>query len=263
LIEKDLRPVIRLAFGLLLGVALHQAAHAAEVKVLTAGVMKDVVLTLKPQFEKQTGHRLVVDVAPAGMLASRIETGEAFDLAIITRPVIDSLIENGKVARNSRTDLAGVGIGVVVKEGAAVPDISSVDAFRRTLLAATSVAHTDPAAGATSGIYLAQLFEKLGIADQVKAKVTLVRGGSSAPLVASGKVEIAVQQISEILNVPGTRYVGPLPPAIQNVTIYSAGINTEAREGNAATEFVGLLTGPEAIRLLKPHGLEPIGTHKK
>jgi molybdate transport system substrate-binding protein len=238
--------------------AASHTANAAELKVLSAGVMKEVILALVPEYEKKTGNKVVVDVAPAGTLAKRIEAGEAFDVAVITRPVIDSLVEKGKIRSGSRADLACVGVGVAIKEGAPRPDISTPNAFKRTVLAAKSVAHTDPAAGATSGIYLVKLFEKLGIADQVKQKATLVPGGSSAVLVARGEVELAVQQTSEIMNVPGTTYVGPLPAEIQNITIYVAGIGANARDADAAKAFIGLLTGPEAARLLKPHGLEPV-----
>jgi len=244
--------------SLIFGLILDQAAHAAEIKVLTAGVMKEIILLLKPKFEKQSGHNLTVNVAPAGTLAKRIEAGEVFDLAVITRPAIEILIEKGKIAAGSRTDLAGVGIGVVVKTGAPLPDISTGDSFKRSVLAAKSLTHTDPAAGATSGIYLAKLFERLGIADQVKSKVILVPGGSSALLVARGEVELAIQQISEIFTVPGTTYVGPLPAEIQNITVYSAGVSTNTQQADAARAFIRILTGPEVAGMLKPHGLNPV-----
>lgn len=258
-----MRTIAGLAFALIGGIALGSPAKAAEVKVLSAGVMKEVILTLKPEFEREAGYKLTVDVAPAGTLARRIEAGEPFDLVVVPRRRIEGLIEKGKVSAGSRTDLAGVGIGVVVKAGAPLPDISTVEAFKRAVLAAKSIAHTDPAAGATSGIYLAGLFRKLGIADEVNAKVTLVPGGSSAPLVARGEVELAVQQASEILNVPGTAYAGPLPPEIQNITVYSGGIGAKAQEAAAAKAFLAILSGPRAARLLKPHGLEPVRRTKK
>jgi molybdate transport system substrate-binding protein len=206
-----------------LSVVFLHTAHAAELKILCAGVMKEVVLTLRPQYEKESGNKLVVDVAPAGTLARRIEGGEPFDIVVVPRAVLARLSEAGKIESASRVDLAAVGVGVAVKEGAPRPDISTVDAFKRALLAAKSIAHTDPAAGATSGIYLTQLFEKLGIADQIKPKIRLVRGGSSADLVARGEAEIAVQQASEIVNVPGTVYIGPLPREIQRISVYGAG----------------------------------------
>ena len=220
--------------------------------------MKDVVLALRSEYEKESGNKVTVDVAPAGTLAKRIEDGEAFDLVAVPRSVLDRLSGAGRVESASRIDLAGVGVGVAVKAGAPLPDLSTVEAFKRTVLAAKSIAHTDPAAGATSGIYLAQLFGKLGIADQVKPKTTLVRGGSSADLVARGEAELAIQQASEIVNVPGTVYAGPLPKEIQRITVYSGGIGTQAREKAAARAFLALLAGPGAAKLLQPHGLEPV-----
>ncbi len=247
-----------IAASAVLGLGLNHVANAADVKVLSAGVMKEIILELVPEYEKRTGNKVTVDVGPAGTLAQRIEGGEAFDLAVITRPLIENLTEKGKIQSGSRTDLAGVGVGVVIKEGTSRPDISSPEAFKQTVLAAKSIAHTDPAAGATSGIYLVKLFERLGIADQVKQKVTLVRGDSSALLVARGEVELAVQQTSEILNVPGTSYVGPLPAEIQNITIYSAGIATNTHQADAARALINLLSGSAAVRLLSAHGLEPV-----
>jgi molybdate transport system substrate-binding protein len=241
-----------------LSVMFFHAAHATELKVLSAGVMKDVVLTLRPQYEKESGNKLVVEVAPAGTLARRIEGGESFDVVVVPRAVLDRLSEAGKIESTSRVDLAAVGVGVAVKEGAPRPDISTVEAFKRALLAAKSIAHTDPAAGATSGIYLTQLFEKLGIADRLKPKIRLVRGGSSAELVVRGEAEIAVQQASEIVNVPGTVYIGPLPREIQRISVYGAGIATNVRDKEAAKALIALLTGPAAARLLKPHGLDPV-----
>jgi molybdate transport system substrate-binding protein len=244
---------------LLFGIASLSAAQAAEIKVLSAGVMKDVVLALRSEYEKESGNKLNVDVAPAGTLARRIEGGEPFDIVVVPCAVLERLSGEGKVESGSLVDLAGVGIGVAVKEGAPLPDISTLEAFKRTVLAAKSIAHTDPAAGATSGIYLAKLFERLGIADLIKPKVTLVRGGSSAELVARGEVELAVQQASEIRNIAGTLYVGPLPKEIQSITVYSAGVGAQTHEKKAAKAFVALLSGSQAARLLKPHGLEPVG----
>jgi molybdate transport system substrate-binding protein len=249
-----------LSFCLLFSAFPFSPVHAAEVKVLSAGVMKEVVLTLRSEYEKESGNKVTVDVAPAGTLVKRIEGGEAFDVVVVPRGRLDRLSKDGKVESASRVALAGVGVGVAVKKDAPLPDISTVEAFKRTVLAAKSIAHTDPAAGATSGIYLTQLFEKLGIADRVKPKTTFVRGaGSSADLVARGEVELAVQQASEIVNVPGTVYVGPLPREIQRITIYSGAISANAHEKEAAKAFLSLLAGPRAARLLKPHGLEPAG----
>jgi len=135
-----------------------RGADAAEIKVLTAGAFKQVVLALVPDFEKQSGHKVVVDNGTAGQLKQRIEGGETFDVAVVTPGVVDGLIANGKIAAGSRLNLASVGVGVMVKEGAPKPDISTVEAFKTALLAAKSVAYIDPASGGSSGIYLDKLF---------------------------------------------------------------------------------------------------------
>ena len=149
-------------------VSLSGMAAAAEVKVLTAGAFKQVVLALVPDFETQTGNKVVVDNDTAGGLKKRIESGEAFDVAVITPVIVDDLAGAGKIAPGSRVNLATVGVGVVVKEGAPKPDVSTVEAFRSALLAAKSVAYIDPASGGSSGIYIDKLLERLGIADQVR-----------------------------------------------------------------------------------------------
>src|SRR5471030_1674627 len=154
----------------LIGIAIGTAGNAvgAEIKVLTAGAYKQVVLALQPAFEKQTGHKLIVDNGTVGQLVKRIDDGEAFDVVVVSPGAIDDLVKKGKVAAGSRVVLARVGVGVMVKEGAPRPDVSTVDAFKKSLLAAKSVAYIDPASGGSSGIYLTGLFAKLGIADQLK-----------------------------------------------------------------------------------------------
>jgi molybdate transport system substrate-binding protein len=231
-------------------------AHAAEVKVLTTGAMKAVVLELVPQFEKETGHKVVVDNDTAGGVARRVEGGEAVDVVVNTPGGLNDLAAKGKIVGNSRANVARVGIGVVVKDGAPVPDISSVDAFKRTLLAAKSVAYIDPAAGGSSGIYLANLFEKLGIAAEIKPKAKLKQGGYVAELIANGEAELGLHQISEILPVKGVKLVGPLPAEIQNYTIYAAAVGANAKQPDAAQALIKLLTGPAADSVLKARGME-------
>lgn len=231
-------------------------ADAAEVKVLTAGAMKAVILALVPDFEKQTGHKVVIDNDTAGGLAKRIGAGETFDLAVITPRVIDDLVAQGKIAAPSKTILAKVGIGVAVKEGAAKPDIATVEAFKQTLLKAKSVAYIDPKAGGSSGIYFDSLIEKMGIASEVRGKAKLKAGGYVADLVANGEAEIAVHQISEIVPVQGVTLVGPLPAAVQNITIYTAGISATARDAAATKALLDVLAGPAAAPVLASKGME-------
>ena len=231
------------------------AARTAEIKVLTAGAMRSVVDALLPDFEKRTGHKVTLDNGTAGALAKRIEGGETFDLAIITPAVIDDLAKKGKIA-GARIDLAKVGMGVAVKEGAAVPDIRSVDAFKRALLEAKSVAYIDPKAGGSSGIYFDKLIDRLGIGEQVRAKAKLKQGGYVAELVASGEAELAVHQISEIVPVKGVKLAGPLPAEVQNTTTYAAGLGAGARDGVAAKALIDHLAGPASAPILKAKGME-------
>src|ERR1700716_291882 len=208
----------------LVAAGVPRGAAAAEIKVLTAGAFKQVVLALVPDFEKQTGHKVTVENDTVGALTKRIEGGEGFDLAVLTPGAVDNLTGKGKFAAGSRTNLARVGVGVVVKAGTPKPDISSVDAFQKSLLAAKSVAYIDPAAGGSSGIYVSGLLDKLGIGAEVKAKAKLIHGGAVAEHIAKGEAELGIHQISEILPVKGTTLVGPLPADLQNYTVYAAGL---------------------------------------
>ena len=229
--------------------------QAAEVRVLTAGAYKGVLVALVPEFEKSTGHKVVLDNDTAGALQKRISGGEAFDLAVITPGVVGALAKEGKIA-GSPVNLARVGIGVVVKEGAPVPNVATVDAFKQALLAAKSVAYIDPASGGSSGIYLANLFEKMGIADQVKPKAKLKQGGYVAELIVSGEAELGIHQISEIVPVKGAHLVGPLPAEIQNYTTYAGGISAAAKEPDAAKALLTFLTSETAAAVLKSRGME-------
>ncbi len=242
---------------LLLGALIEGTdVSAAEIKVLTAGAFKSVVMAVAPDFERQSGHRVIVDNDTAGALARRIAGGEAFDVAILTPPAIDQLAQSGKVASGSPVRLARVGIGVAVKKGAPVPDIRTVDAFKTALLQARSVAYIDPAAGGSSGIYLAQLFETMGIADAIKAKAVLVPGGLVAERVATGEAELGIHQISEILAVPGATLVGALPADLQNYTVYAGGVSTASRDSAAAQAFLAVLHSSRALAVLQEKGME-------
>ena len=245
----------RLILALTLALA-PAVAEAADVKILTAGAMKAVVLELVPQFEKETGHKAIVDNDTAGGLARRIQGGEAFDLAVITPGVLNDLAGKGKVVGDTRANVARVGVGVVVKEGASAPDVSNLEAFKKALLAAKTVAYIDPASGGSSGIYLTGLFEKLGIAADIKPKAKLKQGGYVADLIASGEAELGLHQISEILPVKGVKLVGPLPAEIQNYTTYAAAVSTDAKQPDAARALIKLLTGSAADNVLKARGME-------
>ncbi len=232
------------------------AASAAEIKVLTAGAFKPVVTAVVADFEKQTGHKVTVENDTAGALTRRIGGGEAFDLVVLTPSALEELSKAGKVVSNSSTRLARVAIGVAVKRGAPTPDISTVAAFQATLLAARAVAYIDPAAGGSSGIYLSQLFEKMGIADRIKPKAVLVPGGLVAQRLVNDQADIAIHQISEILAVPGAQLVGPIPAEIQNYTVYAGGLSASARDVDAAKALLTALASPKAQAILREKGME-------
>ena len=248
--------VLGLFVGAIAIAANGHAAHAAEIKLLTAGAMRAVVVALLPDFEKQTGHKVTLDNATAGTLKKRIEGGEAFDVAIITPAVVDDLAGMGKIVPGSRIDLAKVGMGVAIKEGAAVPDIGTVDAFKRMLLGAKSVAYIDPKAGGSSGIYFDKLLDRLGIGDQIRPKAKLKQGGYVAELVVSGEAEVAIHQISEIVPVKGAVLVGPLPAEVQNFTTYSAGLGAAANDAAAAKALIQFIAGPASAPILKTRGMD-------
>jgi molybdate transport system substrate-binding protein len=237
-----------------------RGAAGAEIKVLTAGAFKQVLLALLPDFERTSGNKVTVENDTVGALTKRIAGGEVFDLAVLTPKAVDDLAKEGKFVAGSRANLARVGVGVVVKDGTPKPDISSVAAFKQALLAAKSVAYIDPAAGGSSGIYVAGLLDKLGIAAEVKPKAKLIPGGAVAEHVAKGEAELGIHQISEILPVKGVTLVGPLPAEIQNYTVYAAGVGAQAKESDAAKALLKTLTSPAAAEVLKSKGMEPAGS---
>lgn len=199
--------------GVLWGVLgiMAQSASAAEIKVLTTGAFKQVVVALVPEFEKATGHKVVLDNGTVGQLQKRVDDGETFDVLVLSPKGIEDYIKSGKIVAGSNANLAKVGVGIMVKDGAPKPDVSSVDAFKQALLKAKSVAYIDPASGGSSGIYVSGLLDKLGVADQVKPKAKLKKGGHVSDLIVSGEAELGIHQMSEIVSQKGVTLVGPLP----------------------------------------------------
>jgi molybdate transport system substrate-binding protein len=232
-------------------------ARAAELKLLTAGAFKSTVVALLPEYEKASGNKVSVENDTVGALMKRIEAGEGFDVVVMTPETVDKLTGEGKVISGSRTNLARVGVGVMVKRGANKPDISTVEAFKKALIEAKSVSFIDPASGGSSGIYVEKLLDRLGISDQVKPKEKLKQGGYVADYVESGEAELGIHQISEILPHSGVTLVGPLPKEIQNYTVYAAGIGAGTKDGDAAKALIASLVGPSAQALFKSKGMEP------
>jgi molybdate transport system substrate-binding protein len=232
-------------------------AQAGTIKVLTAGAFKQVVVALAPAFEQRTGHKLDVQNDTAGALAKRIAAGEAFDVVVLTPAALGLLGAEGKVVAASIVPLARVAIGVAVKAGAPQPAIATTEQFKQALLAARNVAYIDPASGGSSGIYLDGLFQRMGIAEAVRAKAVLVPGGLVAERLVTGEADLAVHQISEILPVPGAALVGPLPEAIQNYTTYAGAVSSRAGDAQAAQAFLAALAGAQAAEILRAKGMMP------
>lgn len=232
--------------------------NAAEIKVLSSAGVKAVTDELTPQFERTSGHKVAISFDVAAVLKRKIEAGESFDLAILTAPMIDDLIKQGKISAATRTDIARSGVGIAVRAGAAKPDISSAEALKRTLLNAKSIAYSKEGA---SGVYFASLLERLGIVEELKAKNQLITNPSPIEVVARGEAEIGVRLVSEILVVPGTELLGPLPAELQNFTVLTAGLSDKSKEAEVAKALVTFLTGPAALPVMKAKGLEPGAAH--
>ena len=242
-------------FALLLTAA---AASAEDIKVMTSGGFAPAYLELAPAFEQATGHRPATDTTSIGTGASgivaRLARGEAIDVVIVARQDLERLIASGQIRAGSRVDLARSSIGMAVRRGAPKPDISTVDALRRTLLEATSIAYS----ASVSGVYLStELFQQLGIADRVLPKSRKIEGERVGAVVARGDAEIGFQQISELLPVPGIDFVGPLPQAVQRVTVFSAGIGANARNPDLAKRLIDFIASPAAVPAIEKSALEP------
>jgi molybdate transport system substrate-binding protein len=244
----------RIAVAALGALLLPAAVHAAEIKVLSTQAVEGAYRELVLQFEKTSGHKVITTFTGTLDAQKRIAAGETYDLIIMAGPAIDDLIKSGKVAPGSRVDLASSGIGVAVRAGAPKPDIHTTEALTKTLLAARSIGYsTGP-----SGVYLTDLFRRLGIADQIKSKLKQTATGVFVgSIIASGEVEIGFQQVSELAHYPGIDYVGPLPADIQNVTVFSSGMQIGAKSVDAAKAWITFLTSPAAAAVFRSRSMEP------
>jgi molybdate transport system substrate-binding protein len=244
----------RLMIATVVGLLLPSIVQAAEISLLGSTAMKYAYIELLPQFEKATGHKVTAAWASTPDIQKRVAAGEVADLVILGNSGTEELIKQGKLAPSSFANFAKASIGVAVPAGAPKPDISSADAVKKSALAARSIAYS---AGA-SGTYLASMFQKLDISDQVKSKMATVKSGEPVgEVVARGEAEIGFHQMSELMPVKGIDIVGPLPPDLQQITVYSGGIHSGSKEAVAAAALVKFLTAAPAGSILKKHGLEP------
>ena len=228
--------------------------RAAEINVLCSNGLKAVVDELAPVFEKKTGHKLVLKFEPSTQIQKRIEAGEAFDLAVMTTPLIDQEIKAGRLAADSRAIIARSGLGLSVRAGSKKPDIKTVESFKQALLNAKSITYAT--AGASAAPFEA-LVDKLGVAPQVKPKYNLRPTASQVgEVVADGTVEIGVAPVSEILPVKGVDLVGPFPSELQSYVVMTAGISSKAKEKAAAKALVDFLMSPANSGVIKAKGME-------
>lgn len=235
-------------------------AWAADIHVMTSGGFTAAYNQLVPQFERATGHKVITAYGASmgnapDAIPSRLARKEPVDIVILAAPALDNLVQQGKVLAGTRVDLVRSFVGMAVRAGADKPDISSVDALKRTLLGAQSIAYSASA----SGVYIStQLFQRLGIADQMAGKARRILSERVGAVVARGEAELGFQQVSELLPVAGIDYVGPLPAEVQLVTVFSAGIATDATEPEAAQALIRFFTTAEAAPIITRTGLEPI-----
>ena len=240
----------------------HTFAVGVEVRMLSAVGMRQAMIDLGPKFERATGHRLKVSFDSGGMILKRLEHRGAADVVIINRSGLDRLSREGRLVPGSVTDLATSIVGVAVRKGARKPDISTPEAFRRAMLSAKTIACPDPALGGSSGVHIAKVFERLGIAELVKPNLVLARTPEQehtmpGHVLAEGKAEIALHQMQELLAVPGIEIVGPLPGELQETFVFSAGIMSDATDVKAARTLIEFLRTPEARAVIKAKGMEP------
>ena len=247
-----IRTVVALLGASLLMLA--EAALADEIRVMSSNAFRQAYLELVPEFEKASGHKVVTSFVGGVDLMKRMKAGESVDLVILAASSLDELIQLGKVVPGSRVDLAKSGVGVAVRAGAPRPDISSGDALKQTLLAAKSIGYSTGA----SGTYLVSMFARMGIADELKPKIKQAPPGVPVgDLIARGEVEIGFQQVSELLPVAGTSFLGPLPPDLQQYTVFSAGLHVRATEPGAAKALARFLASPASGPVIRKKGMEP------
>jgi molybdate transport system substrate-binding protein len=227
---------------------------ATDLKLLSALAVREAYLALIPQFEQAQARRVAITWTGTADIIKRMDAGERYDLVVSSRGGIDDLVTRGKITPASVRDVARSGIGVAVRRGAPRPDIRSPEALKRAVMAAKTVGYsTGP-----SGVYLAGLFERMGIADAVQAKLRSVpSGGTIGSIVASGEAELGFQQISELVHAPGIDFVGPLPDAVQYTTVVTAGLPANADDPVAAEALATFLAGPAAKAALERAGLQP------
>ncbi len=229
-------------------------AEEPALRVFTTRAIRTVLDRVGPEFEQSSRHRLDITTDVAAPMVRRVRSGEPFDVLVAAPEQIDGLVKDGFIRPETRTNLARSGIGVAVRSGAPLPDVSSVDAFKRTLLSARSIAYLKEG---QSGVYLARLLADLSIAAAIEHKVVRPERDVVSQLVAQGEVEIGMVVVTQILTTPGVALAGPLPEEIQNYVVFAAGVSTRSQAGGAAKDLLAFLAGPRARAVMRSQGMEP------
>jgi len=232
---------------------LSAQTRAADIILLEGNALNAVMEELGPQFEKASGNKIVATLGTSAQIKAKVESGEAFDAALLAKGTLEDLTKAGKFSASPQAAVAKAGIGVAIRKGAPKPDLGSVDAFKQAMLNAKSIGFVD---NTPTGNALKAIFARLGIADQVNPKLKPLHI-QAAVAVTNGDVDIAMTQISEILPYPGAELAGPLPPDIQTYTTFSAGVNANAKNADAAAALIKFLTAPAAAAVIKAKGMEP------
>lgn len=227
---------------------------ATEVNVMLTLAFKEAFLELVPRFERETRHKVIGGNVPTAQMVRRLKEGEHTDLVIVSAAALEELIEGGVIDAASRVDLATCGVGVAVRAGAPKPDLNSVDSFKRAVLGAKSLVYSH----GPSGVYLAELFERMGIGSRIAHKVKRVQGEPAGAVVARGEAEIGFQQMSELLPVAGIDIAGPLPAQIQEITLFAGGVHARTKHGAAAKALLKFFSTRDAAEVMKRKGLEPL-----
>lgn len=230
--------------------------RAAEIRVLCPAAMRTVMTELIPRFEKSSGHKVSIEYGTVGSIIARLKAGDAVDVAIVTDKQLPALTRQALILGDGQAVVAKVGLGVFVRKGEAKPAIASFDEFKKTLLAAKSVVYGDPKLGDSSGIAAEAIFERLGIAVEMKPKAKLVAAGAKGETVIEGAADIGFDQMSNIAINPKIESLGPLPASLQTYTDYAGGLVTAGRERDAGKAFVGFLRSSASQAMMKSKGFE-------
>ena len=241
-------------------VCLTQAAiaNAAEIKLLVALGMKDVLDDLGPKFERASGHKLAIKLGTLGQIVKMVEGGETADVVISPRPGVDGIVKGGKATAANVADVARSGVVVFVAKGAPKPDVSTPEALKRSLLAAKSITYSDPAEGGASAIHFVKVLDRLGIANEMKARTIIAKSGADVGVVvASGKAEFGVNQWQVVMSVAGIENAGPLPGDLQLTVVFASAIMAGTKDAAASKALVEFLRTPAAATVIKAKGMEP------